>query len=166
MDTLAPTSENLCDKVSTKESKALLSPQDDYSLAFKNSKNHGYRLSIMSPRLVPTAQIDLANQQRQVFTKLGTSNKPVQKVKKPVSKKKAKASSNNQSGVMKINDVQNKMKQMFDNKQMLSKLKQVHNVFDAKKKATSPLLATIRTLDQNTKPQKLNTKKSAHFGFD
>lgn len=52
---------------------------------------------------------------------------------------------------------------------MLSKLKQVHNVFDAKKKATSPLLATIRTLDQNTqnaKPQKLQTKKSAHFGFD
>ena len=49
---------------------------------------------------------------------------------------------------------------------MLSKLKQVHNVFDAKKKATSPLLATIRTLDQNTqnaKPQKLQTKKSAHW---
>ena len=120
-DTLAPPSENLYDKASAKESKALLSPQDDYSLAFKNSKNHGYRLSIMSPRLVPTAQIDLANQQRQVFTKLGTttargSKVAPHKVKKCMSKKKAKALSNNHSGVMKISDVQNKMKQMFDNK--------------------------------------------------
>ena len=42
---------------------------------------------------------------------------------------------------------------MFDNKQILSKLKQVQKDFDAKNKPSSPLLATIRTIDQNTKPK-------------
>lgn len=43
------------------------------------------------------------------------------------------------------------MKQMFDNKQILSKLKQVQKDFDAKNKSSSPLLATIRTIDINAK---------------
>ena len=57
------------------------------------------------------------------------------------------------------------MKQMFDNKQILNKLKQVQKDFDAKNKSSSPLLATIRTIDQNTKPQR-SLKKNEAFGFD
>lgn len=59
-ETLAQTSEILNEKISPKRSKVLLSPQIEESLVFRNSKNNTQRQSIMSPRLVPTTHIDLA----------------------------------------------------------------------------------------------------------
>lgn len=83
VETQAQTAENLIEKASAKESVVLLSPKDDYSLAITQSRKQQQRFSIMSPRLVPTAQIDLANKQRQVYTRLG--QKPL-KLKKKMSK--------------------------------------------------------------------------------